>query len=338
MQDSYRLFRGLGPATPPASGSSILGSALIHGVVLAFLLSLGGQAVINAPARHRARLYIEIAPPPPERAVRATRPQAPAPKLTVAPQPAQARVEPPVRLYIPAKLARQQKPLAMPAPPQILAEAAPIGTDLNLAAPKPIPDPIKTGLFQAAAPVASANPKLTVETGNFPGATPTREGSTDHRIAEVATFGGVRTADRTAGRGRSVGNAGFRQALAAKPADAAQTAPVSAGFPAPVPAEMARPVRPPEEAPLSVAAILEKPRPAYTEEARNLKIEGEVLVEVLFSANGKAHVLRVIKGLGHGLDESATRAAEGIRFRPAVRGGAPVDSVAVAHVEFQLVY
>jgi TonB family protein len=82
--------------------------------------------------------------------------------------------------------------------------------------------------------------------------------------------------------------------------------------------------------------ILSKPRPAYTEEARHLHVEGEVLVEVLFTAGGQLQVRRVVRGLGHGLDESALRAAQQIRFRPAQRDGAPYDSLALVHIVFEL--
>jgi TonB family protein len=81
-----------------------------------------------------------------------------------------------------------------------------------------------------------------------------------------------------------------------------------------------------------------KPNPVYTEEARSLKLEGEVLLEVSFSANGTLHVNRVVRGLGHGLDEAAIAAANKIRFKPALRGGQPVDSTAVVHVTFQMAY
>src|SRR5580692_644149 len=81
-----------------------------------------------------------------------------------------------------------------------------------------------------------------------------------------------------------------------------------------------------------------KPNPVYTDEARNLKIEGEVLLEMSFSANGELHVNRVVRGLGHGLDEAAVAAANKIRFKPAMRVGVPVDSTAVVHVVFQLAY
>ena len=81
-----------------------------------------------------------------------------------------------------------------------------------------------------------------------------------------------------------------------------------------------------------------KPNPVYTEEARNLKLEGEVLLEVTFLANGTLHVNRVVRGLGHGLDEAAVAAANKMRFKPAMRFGQAMDSTAVVHVMFQLAY
>ncbi len=84
--------------------------------------------------------------------------------------------------------------------------------------------------------------------------------------------------------------------------------------------------------------VLAKPRPAYTAEARRLKIEGEVVLEVLFRRNGEIQVMRIIEGLGHGLDENARRAAETMSFRPATRDGRPVDAAAVVRIQFQLAY
>jgi len=81
-----------------------------------------------------------------------------------------------------------------------------------------------------------------------------------------------------------------------------------------------------------------KPNPIYTQEARDLKLEGEVLLEVSFSANGTLQVNKVVRGLGHGLDEAAIAAANKIRFKPALRYGQPVDSTAVVHVTFQMAY
>jgi TonB family protein len=89
---------------------------------------------------------------------------------------------------------------------------------------------------------------------------------------------------------------------------------------------------------LTPVEITFKPRPDYTEEARKLKLEGEVLVDVLFTASGQVRILKVTRGLGHGLDESAVRAAQKIRFKPAARAGTPVDSKAIVHIVFQLAY
>ncbi len=82
--------------------------------------------------------------------------------------------------------------------------------------------------------------------------------------------------------------------------------------------------------------ITYKPNPIYTEEARSLKLEGEVLLEVSFAANGTLHVNRVVRGLGHGLDEAAIAAANKMRFKPALRSGQPIDSTAIVHVVFQI--
>jgi TonB family protein len=84
--------------------------------------------------------------------------------------------------------------------------------------------------------------------------------------------------------------------------------------------------------------ITYKPNPVYSDEARQLRIEGEVLLEVMFGSNGQLHVNRVVRGLGHGLDEAAAAAAGKMRFKPALRNGEPVDSTAVVHVIFQLAY
>jgi TonB family protein len=90
--------------------------------------------------------------------------------------------------------------------------------------------------------------------------------------------------------------------------------------------------------PTTPVEITFKPKPVYTEEARQLKMEGEVLLEVMFGVNGQLKVNRVVRGLGHGLDEAAVAAANKMRFKPALRNGQPVDSTAIVHVFFQLAY
>jgi len=90
--------------------------------------------------------------------------------------------------------------------------------------------------------------------------------------------------------------------------------------------------------PTNSVEITFKPQPVYTDEARSLKLEGEVLLEVMFGANGTLHVNRVVRGLGHGLDEAAIAAANKMRFKPAMRNGQPLDSTAIVHVSFQMAY
>jgi TonB family protein len=84
------------------------------------------------------------------------------------------------------------------------------------------------------------------------------------------------------------------------------------------------------------AEILSKPTPIYTQEARSLRIEGEVLLEVVLEASGSLRVVKVVRGLGHGLDDNAVKAAEQIRFKPAMRDGQPADSTVVLHIIFQM--
>ena len=84
--------------------------------------------------------------------------------------------------------------------------------------------------------------------------------------------------------------------------------------------------------------ILSVPKPVYSDEARNKKIEGDVLVQVVFAASGEVKVLRIVRGLGYGLDESAEAAARQIRFRPALQDGQPVDFPTIAHITFELAY
>jgi TonB family protein len=95
----------------------------------------------------------------------------------------------------------------------------------------------------------------------------------------------------------------------------------------------------PAVSPLTRAVeILFKPKPVYTVEARGRRIEGEVLLQVLFAASGEVRVLATVRGLGYGLDENAVAATEAIRFRPAERAGGATDSTAIVHIVFQLAY
>jgi protein TonB len=101
---------------------------------------------------------------------------------------------------------------------------------------------------------------------------------------------------------------------------------------------VSKPTEPSYSSPTTPVQIMDKPKPAYTPEGRAKKIEGEVLLQVVFTAAGEVQVQSVLRGLGYGLDESAENAARQIKFRPAQKNGQPIDSAAVIHIVFELAY
>jgi len=83
--------------------------------------------------------------------------------------------------------------------------------------------------------------------------------------------------------------------------------------------------------------VLCDPRPAYTEEARKTRTEGSILVQAIIRKDGTIDSFRVLRGLGHGLDESAVRTiSTKWRFKPGRLNGAPVDVLANIEVTFRL--
>src|SRR5262245_54432673 len=80
--------------------------------------------------------------------------------------------------------------------------------------------------------------------------------------------------------------------------------------------------------------VVQSPSPLYTEDARKARIEGIVTIQAEFDIDGNFKVLRVVKGLGHGLDESALAALKNWRFTPAYRNGQRVSVVALIDVNF----
>ena len=62
----------------------------------------------------------------------------------------------------------------------------------------------------------------------------------------------------------------------------------------------------------------------YTEAARNAKISGMVLVNLIVEPNGNPSHIRVVRGLGMGLDEKAIQAVQQYKFKPGMKSGKPV--------------
>ena len=83
-------------------------------------------------------------------------------------------------------------------------------------------------------------------------------------------------------------------------------------------------------------AIRREVQPDYTGEARRRRIEGEVVLEVIVLADGSVGDIRVLRSLGHGLDEAAIHAMRAWQFVPARRNDAPVAVVVEVAMEFRL--
>jgi periplasmic protein TonB len=63
------------------------------------------------------------------------------------------------------------------------------------------------------------------------------------------------------------------------------------------------------------------PYPVYTDEARQVKMQGTVTLRVLVDADGKASEIRVVRGVGYGLEERALQTVRGWKFKPARDAG-----------------
>jgi TonB family protein len=293
--------------------------------------------------------FIGLVDTPPQRNLEPA-PVIPAPRVASMETPA-----PNVTLVPPPEVPARARPVDAPVAPNIEVAAA---------APKPVPLPpaiaviprqlVKTNTFSdgsSTLPTIVAAPQH-VQTGGFgdPNAVPTRE--TQGRPVNIAPSGsfdlptgpgygngngdakGVPGAVASSGFGSgtasvdgsgklntsrgTVQNSGFGDAASVSPAQL-RPKPADDSTTKMVPAE-----------------VISKPTPTYTPEARNLRIEGEVVLEVVFEASGSLRILRIVHGLGHGLDDSAVHAAQQIRFKPAKRDGQPADYTALVHIVFQL--
>jgi len=79
---------------------------------------------------------------------------------------------------------------------------------------------------------------------------------------------------------------------------------------------------------------LNVPQPTYSERAREAQVEGKVRVELTVDEHGRVVSVRVVQGLGYGLDEAAVAAAQGATFEPALRCGKPTRATFVIGMRF----
>lgn len=219
--------------------------------------------------------------------------------------------------------------------------------------PKRPKDDVKVGNLNtgsAATPTLKPMPVEKVQTGGFgdpngiPGKGDPTHGTNVNRLGSPALPGGEGYGNGTGGKEGVRGvvpSTGFGNGTAVPPSGSGKKSSVVAGGFGNAtdtanegPKKKAGPAGPADNPP----DIIEKPRPEYTAEGRSMKIEGDVRIDLVFLANGSVQINKVVSGLGHGLDESAVRAAQQIKFKPAKKDGQPVDYPAVVRIEFRLAY
>jgi protein TonB len=87
---------------------------------------------------------------------------------------------------------------------------------------------------------------------------------------------------------------------------------------------------------ISAPQAITAPDPDYTEEARKAKRQGTCVLWLIVDAAGKPRDIKVVRGLGLGLDAKALEAVQQWRFQPALKDGKPVDVQISVEVEFHL--
>jgi TonB family protein len=286
-----------------------------------------------------ARVKANVPPPPP-----------PVEAPTPPPKPLIARL-PSARILAP----KIERPKVVDAEAPKIAEVfQPVKLDIaDTKLPARPRDPVKTGMIStgSSAPATVSAPIEKVQTGGFGDPNGVAGPSNPNKRANVASFGsealpvgeghGNGTGGANGVRG-TVASTGFGNGVAIPPAGGKARAGTvqTAGFANQNDLVIDSPKKKADNSPaVEPVVILAKPIPVYSAEAIKLNLEGEVLLDVMFSASGnEVQVNRVVKGLGHGLDEAAERAAQQIKYKPAMSNGHAVDFPAVIHIVFQIAY
>jgi TonB family protein len=340
------LTLGLLPE-PEGRTRSFVTSMVVNGLLLCLVLAIGMMAKRVIETRvEQAVLLIPDTPPPPKLKL------TPPPKIKM-PDP----VVPEVKLAAPKILMpklepKPEKPIQMEA--KIALPAMRAAKPAVILAPQP-----KSALSAAAMPAQAPGKKPStapVHLGQTFGVTPNPNATRPATIAAIGNpYGGMNgpsvaphgvVGSTGFGNGtRSGSNAGVvgRVASAGIPGasgNAHTTSPgnvgrvASAGIPT---MQAAAPTQQMRSAPASTnLEVLSKPAVQYTSEAKQLKVQGDVVLRVTFTAAGHVVVQGIIHGLGHGLDEEARRVAQQIRFHPATRNGQSVDTTTNITISFQL--
>jgi protein TonB len=306
--DRVPLQDTLLPETRPPWKSFSVG-ALVQIILLLAVLSMP----LLFPDRVKdLRNYVATVIAPPPDVVRASKPQPLRPRKMLA-------VEVPPRPSLPPPLP------AIPPPVVTAPVIRPIKATITADAPSVRAEPSPVPALGAATIPNLQKPRGGVKTGGFGDPNGLPDSVRTARAPDVAQLGRFNLPPGTAGSQAPGPSGVVRQGLFAD-AHFAQAARKSS-----TDGETSSLAKPME--------ILFKPRPTYTTAALSKKVEGEVLLEVRFPASGEATVLRVVRGLGYGLDEAAEAAARQIQFQPAQNDeGLPVDSTETVHIVFELAY
>jgi TonB family protein len=345
-QPQVRSNFGLLPE-PERSPASFITSAVVNLSILAVVIYIGMTArkVIQEHRYEQTELIFPTTPPPPPVKMKIP----PPPKVVETPKLPEVKLDAP-KINMP-KIEKKPdlKPMQMEAKTAlpVVKEAKPA----IILAPQP-----KAALTAAApAQVPQAKPSTSpVHLGETFGVTPNPNATRPATVAAIGNPYGGMEGPAVAPRG-VVGSAGIgngtkagsnagtvgKVASAGIPSGTATTAPVTGGkvASAGIPAMQAAVAPPPAVTAVPKSTNLEvisKPPVQYTSEARALRVQGDVILRVTFTAAGQVLVQGVIHGLGHGLDEEARRVAEQIRFHPATKNGQAVDLTTNITITFQL--
>jgi TonB family protein len=283
------------------------------------------------------------------------KPEPPKPKITPPkpkPLPQLAKVEEP-KIIVPVKMPElpkqpivkmdQPKPILVPAAPKrIIAMAAPVAVSLAhpqaASVPNNDPHPSAVRLGASDSPVNNLHGPSVAPVNLARGMPGMNAGNTGNGPPATKVVLGNGSPESTTIKGNGVVAAvgiphGVPGGTGSGPAHAA--GPVSLGQATPPPMPKATVLTAASKG--SPAKVTAKPRPEYTQEARQLHIEGTVVLRIRVLPDASVEVLSVISGLGHGLDESAKRAIMATKFEPATDAtGHPIAWDGIVNVAFQL--
>jgi len=239
----------------------------------------------------------------------------------------EAKLEAPV-----LKPAKEPKIIEAPQPKAALAAAA---MPAQNSAVKPSTAPVHLGETFGVTPNPNATRPATVAAIGNPYGGMNGPAIAPHGVVGSTGIGNGLKSGSNAGTVGRVASAGIPGGAATNEGAFGNAKVGSAGIPAAV--AVVTPMVAAPATPSSTQAEVAIPKPAYTDEAKQLKIQGSVVLRVTFYANGQIQVLGVLRGLGHGLDEEAKRAVQqGRVIRPATVNGKPMDSTTNITITFQL--